>query len=272
MEPDTFLSRDAVQPYRLSYDHLLENQMSFFQKVLYKSSISYKVTTKNVYEKAKLNLITTTPKNFFRMLYRIGPVFDFKCSLEAISFSNNITLFLCILLSYVFLCYYPIFLLYVPFLVILVLFCFQLFLRTIKYKVPGIPIDDPSCSGGIPTLKKALEDGKDVPIKRNLIELQNMMGDFADLVDRLLYSLSYYLVEDTSQIFIKWMVLIISFVFFYLLSVAISTSTLFAIVGTSLMIYSHTWVRCVFRAFVVVSIDCINSKFSSKFIDKTICS
>ena len=62
-------SSSILQP---SFATTQEMQMSFVQKVLYKTSIAYKVARHSPHDTARLNLITTLPKNFIRMLYRIG--------------------------------------------------------------------------------------------------------------------------------------------------------------------------------------------------------
>ncbi|KGG51632.1 hypothetical protein DI09_2p90 [Mitosporidium daphniae] len=180
-----------------------ELQMSFFQKTLYKTAIAYKVSRCKSRKAAKLNLITTLPMNFIRMLYRI------------------------------------------------------VFLKAIKYEFPAssVPVvESESALNSVKSLRKALEI--DIPIRRNMTELQNMMGDFADAVDQLLCTLAYYMLEeDLAHIILRWMILIFAFISFYMTSNFLSTNALFATAGTALLAYCHPWIRCFVSSFLMVTMD-----------------
>ena len=162
---------------------------------------------------------------------------------------------------YVFICYHPILVLYVPFLVLFVLFSFQIFLRSIKYQLPrtiASDVESESALNGLKALRKALEI--DVPIRRNMTELQNMMGDFADGVDWLLGAFSYHMVEESPfHIIFRWLALVFSFIFFYISSKFFSPNALFALTGTGLLICCHPWIRCFLTSLLLVTLDGIHN-------------
>lgn len=169
----------------------------------------------------------------------------------------NMLLFIPTVAFYVFICFYPKFILYIPFLLLFALFSFQVFLKAIKYEFPAssVPVvESESALNSVKSLRKALEI--DIPIRRNMTELQNMMGDFADAVDQLLCTLAYYMLEeDLAHIILRWMILIFAFISFYMTSNFLSTNALFATAGTALLAYCHPWIRCFVSSFLMVTMD-----------------
>jgi hypothetical protein len=161
-------------------------------------------------------------------------------------------------IGYIFFCYHPVYLLYVPHLLIFGLLVYhQLYFAKSKVISSNNSIKAAAAAISAASTNSKKERGSylmgAVHLKRNLTELQNAMGDFAEAFDMVLFKLEEWICEDAESTKRKWVLALVSFLCIYISTCIFSISFLFCAFGSAVWFSMSPFIRHFISSFLVVS-------------------